>query len=96
MYIVVHRDDPEVPFSVAVVLQAFIRSFHPPPSPLLHHWGMDEVSRVFGTPHFTHVIFTTPLFGYVYLSCLGVPVICTILYLGGPAGTMHDCTNLQI
>ena len=51
---------------------------------------------VFGTPHFTHFIFTTPLFGYVYLSCLGVPVICTILYLGGPAGTMHDCTNLQI
>ena len=48
---------------------------------------------VFGTPHFTHFIFTTPLFGYVYLSCLGVPVICTILYLGGPAGTMHDCTN---
>ena len=40
--------------------------------------------------------FATPSFGYVYLSWLGVPVICTILYLGGPAGTMHVCTNSQI
>ena len=40
--------------------------------------------------------FTTPAFGYVHVGCLGVPVICIILCLGGPAGTMCRCANLQI
>ena len=82
---------PEVEFSVAVLLQAFIRSFHPPPSPLLHHcgYGWSELSVWCSPLHSQH--FTTPSFGYVYLSWLVVPVICTILYLGGPAGSMHGC-----
>ena len=51
-----------------------------------------EVNWVFGTPHFTHILLLPRHLGIYLLRWLGVPLICIILYLGGPAGTMHVCS----